>query len=100
MAANERLARRINEIKSFDRPRDGSAGHAFICECSREDCAERLDIGVSTYARVRRHPRRFIVRDGHENTDIESVVEAVPNCVIVEKHGEAGRLAEIDVSGL
>jgi len=94
MAANENLARRINEIVEYERPRNGSAGDHFVCECSRDGCADTIDIDVAAYARVRSDPRRFMLREGHDDPEIESVVEVHPNFVVVQKRGEAGRLAE------
>ena len=95
MAENERMARLINEVIEYERP----TGFDLICECSQATCTERLDIGATTYAEVRSHPRRFIVREGHENLEIESVVERLRDCLVVEKHGDAGRVAEIDATG-
>ena len=96
MAENERLARRINEVIDHERPRQGLD---LICECSQSTCAERIDIGATTYADVRSHPRRFIVKEGHENLEIETVVETLHACLVVEKQGDAGRIAEIDARG-
>jgi hypothetical protein len=48
---------------------------------------------------VRSHPRRFVVLPGHEETAIESIVEVYPGYVVVEKRGEAGRIAEVEASG-
>jgi hypothetical protein len=94
MAANEMLARRINEMVEYERPRNGDSGDHFVCECCVDDCAEKIDIDVAAYSHVRSNPRRFIVRDGHDNPEIESVVERYPDYVVVQKRGEAGRLAE------
>ena len=95
-AENEQLARRINEIVESERPRNGSSGEHFICECSKSDCATPIDIDVHAYARVREDPRRFIVCDGHEDHQVEAVVARYPTYVVVQKRGEAGRLAEAD----
>jgi hypothetical protein len=96
MTANELLARRINEAVEFERPRNGDSGERFRCECVREDCTEPIDLAIEEYVRVRSHHRRFVVLHGHEEPAIESLVEVYPNYVVVEKHGEAGRLAEAD----
>jgi hypothetical protein len=96
-ARNEQLARRINEIVESGRPRNGASGEHFICECSKADCATPIDIDVVAYARVREDPRRFIVENGHEDHAVESVVERYANYAVVQKRGEAGRLAEADV---
>jgi hypothetical protein len=96
MTANELLARRINEVVEFERPRNGDSGERFMCECVREDCTDVLDLAIDEYVRVRSHARRFVVLEGHEEPAIESIVEVYPGYLVVEKRGEAGRLAEAD----
>jgi hypothetical protein len=96
MTANEAFARRINEAVEYDRPRNGDSGERFVCECISNDCTEPLDLAIDEYFRVRAHPRRFIIAEGHEEPTIESIVEIYPRYVVVEKRGEAGRLAEAD----
>ena len=99
MAQNEALARRMNEGAEFRRPRNGGLPHAFICECVRADCTQPLDLDIGEYVYVRSHPRRFVVLPGHEEPDIESVVAVYSGYVVVQKRGEAGRLAEAEASG-
>jgi hypothetical protein len=99
MAQNEALARRINERIEYQRPRNGELADPFICECVRVDCGGVLGLSIGEYTRVRSHPRRFVVLPGHEEPAIESTVEVHPGFVVVEKRGEAGRVAEADSSG-
>src|ERR1700736_4366627 len=99
MAQNEALARRINDRIEYQRPRNGESADTFVCECVRVDCGGVLDLSIGEYARVRSHPRRFIVLPGHEEPAVESTVEVYPGYVVVEKRGEAGRLAEAEAGG-
>ena len=99
MAQNEALARRINDRIEYQRPRNGDLADTFICECVRVDCGGVLDLSIGEYVRVRSHLRRFVVLPGHEEVAVESVVEVHPGYVVVEKRGEAGRIAEADASG-
>jgi hypothetical protein len=99
MAQNEALARRINERIEYQRPRNGELADNFVCECVRVDCDGVLDLSIEEYVRVRIHPRRFVVLPGHEEAAVESIVEVHPGYVVVEKRGEAGRLAEAEASG-
>jgi hypothetical protein len=99
MAQNEASARRLNEGAEFQRPRNGGLPHAFICECVREHCTEALDLDIAEYINVRAHPRRFVVLPGHEEPEIESVIAVYDGYVVVQKRGEAGRLAEAEASG-
>lgn len=64
----------------------------FVCECSDEACTERLQVPVSVYEEVRAHERRFLVAPGHEGP-YEHVVARGEGYVIVEKEGEAARVA-------
>jgi hypothetical protein len=43
---------------------------------------------------VREHPRRFFVAPGHEEPQLEQIIERHPGYVIVEKTGIAGEVAE------
>jgi hypothetical protein len=94
-AENENLFRRINE-----RVEELSAGLdelALVCECTDPACADRLPpIPVAEYERVRANPQRFLVANGHERDDVETVVERRSGYLIVEERGEAGRVARHD----
>src|ERR1700682_2373601 len=99
MEQNEALARRINDRIEYQRPRNGEPADTFICEGGPVDCGGVLDLSIGEYARVRSHPRRFVVLPGHEEAAVESTVEVFPGYVVVEKRGEAGRLAEAETGG-
>jgi hypothetical protein len=66
------------------------------CECSRLECNAVVELDLSEYERVRRRPRHFVMREGHERTDLEVVIEKQPGYVVVEKRGQAGAVAERD----
>lgn len=93
-ARNEALFREVNEQVRRLADSSGQSPRAdFVCECSQDSCADRVQIPLPTYEAVRAHPRRFIVLPGHEN-DFEHVVEREDAFFIVEKEGRAGRVAE------
>jgi hypothetical protein len=96
MAQNEALARRINDRIEYQRPRNGESADTFTCECVQVDCGGALDLSIEEYARVRAHPRRFVVLPGHEEPAVESTVEVYGGYLVVEKRGEAGRTAEAE----
>ncbi len=48
---------------------------SFICECSDEDCREAIDIPVEEFEEVRHNKRQFIIKVGHQQTDIEEVIK-------------------------
>jgi hypothetical protein len=92
---NEALFREVNEQvrRISDGSDESSDGIDFVCECSQDTCAQRVHVPLRDYEAVRAHPRRFIVVPGHEN-DVEHIVERTSEFCIVEKDGEAGRIAE------
>ena len=97
LAHNEALARRMNEALETHSAGERSSPGWFICECSRLECTDYIvEITPRDYERVRQHPRRFILRPGHENGEVESMVEAHDGYVVVEKEGEAGRQADAE----
>src|SRR5207237_9148297 len=99
MAQNEALARRINDRIEYQRPRNGDSADTFICECVRVDCGGVLDLSIGEYARVRSHPRRFVVLPGLEEPAADSTPEVYSGYIVVQKGGEAGRIVEADAGG-
>jgi hypothetical protein len=96
IARNESIFRDVNEaIESGHWPGEEDAPVAFRCECARLGCSRLIEITVGEYERVRAHSRRFLVASDHDLSAVETVVETYPGYVVVEKRGEAGRLAEV-----
>jgi hypothetical protein len=95
-ARNEALFREVNENIARLEERHGRTGSepVYVCECADAGCAEQLSIDPDTYRRVREQPRRFFVIPGHEDPQLEQIVERVDDYLIVEKTGEAGEVAE------
>jgi hypothetical protein len=59
----------------------------FICECSNEDCRETVGLTLDEYESSRGTSRHFIIKPGHEQTDIERVVK-YKGFSVVEKFEE------------
>ena len=94
LARNEALFRETNEaIEAGQWPNDPDKTVRFRCECSRMDCNQALEITLGEYERVRQSPRRFVIADGHDQPEIESVVERRAGYVVVEKQDAAGAAA-------
>ena len=93
-ARNEALFRNLNErLKELDDRLDMAAVGApardreeFFCECGRLDCMARFELTRAEYEAVRAHAERFVVLAGHEDPEIERVVEAHGAWVVVEKN--------------
>jgi len=96
LAQNEVLFRTVNEaIEQKAIELGGLDDYEFICECSSSGCFDRVSLTLSDYEYVRREGTRFFVAPGHENVEVELVVETTPTFSIVEKDGAAGVVAEL-----
>lgn len=94
-AANEATIRDVNEgIERGQWPGEEDVPVGFRCECARLGCNQLMELSVHEYEEIRAHPRRFVVVPGHENPDVETVIEARAGYVIVEKRDQAGEVAE------
>lgn len=95
-ARNESLFREVNQNIALLEERHGTtvSEPVFLCECADAGCTEQLAVDADTFRRVRAQPRLFLLRPGHDDPQLERVVEAHGDYVIVEKTGEAGRVAE------
>jgi hypothetical protein len=83
-ARNEALFREVNErIAELDLATGGTA--EFVCECSDANCTERIEVPLGTYERLRNDPYQFLVVPGHEQTELEHVVEHGKGFAVVRK---------------
>jgi uncharacterized protein (DUF1499 family) len=100
LAQNEDFFREVNTRISAKAESHGLDGHEyeFFCECSDARCVERVKLTLAEYEHIRAEPTRFVVKANHVVQEIEHVVESVPDHMVVEKHGEAGRIA-IELEG-
>ena len=94
---NEAIFREVNDsIAELEEQLDsGSESLPLICECARPACATRVEIGIAEYKSVRAHPDRFILAHGHEQLEVEQIVERSPGYVVVEKVGAAAEAADL-----
>ena len=94
-ARNEALFREVNENIASLEARHGSSGEpVFICECANPDCTAQLAVERDVYQRTRAQSRWFLLIPGHEDPQLERIVERHPDFLVVEKTGAAGRVAE------
>jgi hypothetical protein len=99
LAENESWFREVNErleLRTLTREDGPADWFHVVCECSDEECSERIPISVQEYERTRSDPRRFVVSPGHTNVSIEDVVAVNGAYAIVEKRGDAGRAARME----
>ena len=85
LATTEAIFRNVNEriAESADRFEAGSA--EFVCECDDRACTDRVEAPLATYERVREQPTHFLVAPGHENDEIERVIERARRYWVVDK---------------
>lgn len=78
--ANEAVFRARNEgVKAIIDPVLPGANKSdfklrFTCECSNEYCHDIVELSADEYEQIRTNPRKFIVRPGHQQADIERLV--------------------------
>jgi hypothetical protein len=94
-ARNESLHREVNErLAEIDKLADARWAEdderfEFLCECGAGDgCTARVRMKLTDYERVRQQDDRFVVASGHENLEIERVVERGDGYVFVDKVAE------------
>ncbi len=95
-ALNEAAFRSLNE-QVYGPGGTGASLPQFsiACECGSASCAVTLEVDATLYGDVRSDPHRFLVISGHEDLEIERVVQRHGKVVVVEKQaGEPQRLVE------
>jgi len=94
LGAHESLLRSVNEaIERGQWPGEESTPAAYRCECARANCNRMIELRPRDYERVRAVGIRFVVIPGHEQPEVERVIEMTPEYVVVEKRGEAADAA-------
>ena len=73
------IEERVRDVR-FDEPLH------LVCECSTLGCAAPLEVDTATFHRVREKPLQFLIAPGHEDLEVETVIEERPGYLIVEKH--------------
>jgi hypothetical protein len=75
----------------------------WVCECADQSCITRIELSAQDYETVRQNAARFVVAPGDEHVwpDVENVTERNERYWVVEKLGEAARVAgELDPRSL
>jgi len=93
IAVNEAFSRDLNERKA-EWIEAGKVVAGFRCECWQVGCGERLQLSGREWREVRSRSNRFAVAPGHIADEHETVVKEYPHFWLIEKHGEAGDVAE------
>ncbi|MGB9185679.1 MAG: hypothetical protein WCB67_16620 [Solirubrobacteraceae bacterium] len=95
LASNDSVFRDVNEgIERGQWPGEDADPVRFRCECARLGCNLLVEVTLPAYEQVRSHPRRFVMIEGHQVPELETVVQREPGYVVVQKLDEAGEQAE------
>jgi hypothetical protein len=96
LAQNEVFFRSVNEgIEQQATRFGGDDNYEFICECASRVCLDRVSLTLLEYEHIREAGTRFVVIPGHENLELEVVVEKASSYHVVEKDGAAGLVADL-----
>jgi hypothetical protein len=97
LAKNEALFRAVNE--RLDEVGDAipwSKTTDYLCECSAASCMEIIELTNDEYERARSRPTRFVLVPGHQEPDLERVVEENDGFLLVEKAVAVDEIIEDD----
>ena len=96
LAQNEVFFRTVNEgIEQQAIRFGGDDDYEFICECASRECLDRVSLTLREYEHIRAEGTRFVVVPGHENPELELVVQTAQSYYVVEKDGAAGIVADL-----
>jgi hypothetical protein len=90
VARNEVLFQEVNrQIEKLEETLGRRETIALLCECSKKHCLEGFELEPAVYQRVRSNPLLFFVVPGHEDPEVERVVERTRTFLVVEKTARA-----------
>jgi hypothetical protein len=85
---NEKLFREVNErVEDVQVELMSGPDSEWVCECGDESCFEKLTVPLREYREVRAHDNWFLIKPGHEKTDVDRVVQRGDDYFVVEKDG-------------
>jgi hypothetical protein len=86
---NEELFREVNShiarLEEHSRGLGADEPLPLVCECAQTGCSVPIEVDPATFERVRGEPLWFLIAPGHEQPEIETVVERREGYLIVEK---------------
>ena len=86
IAENESLFRVANErMASWEERERDEARELYFCECGRSECREKVELTKRDYESIRSDSLSFFVVPGHELPDVETVIDASDDRVVIRK---------------
>jgi hypothetical protein len=90
-AENEKLFRDINDqlkraVKRMVTPgEEDRVLMEFYCECADRGCQERINMTIQQFQAIENRHRLFVIKPGHAQPDIETVIDKHSKFLLVEK---------------
>jgi hypothetical protein len=97
VARNEAMYRAVNreiEHVSEDLGEGPQSELTVLCECGQDGCSQTVHLTVAEYESSHAQRDRFVVAPGHEDEQLEHVVDRKKGYLVVDKFGDAERAAE------
>ena len=89
LGANEAIFRAANErMEDWEEQHWKSETEVYYCECADPKCREKVHLRHADYEKARRDSSYFLIVQGHEDPEIETVIEEQKGWAIVEKEPE------------
>lgn len=99
---NEKLGKDLDDLDiGFDADNtphlkwDDSVSLNFQCECSDENCTQRIPIRLSVYKKIHENRDAFIVKLKHQVETIEKVILSESNYSVVQKNNSTPEPGDI-----
>jgi hypothetical protein len=95
-ARNQLLFRAVNEqiLNLTERFQAELSDLDLVCECPDPSCIGRVRLRLEEFGRIDRDQNAFLVIRGHEDVQVEDVVDTRDGYVIVRKRNLAARIVE------
>lgn len=91
-SANEQATTSIKEVNQMAKEEghhslinNADMNIHFYCECSDENCRERIILPISKYEALHKDRKQFILKPGHHAKTIEKIVSKKPRYNVVKK---------------
>jgi hypothetical protein len=81
---NERIAEKTSDLESRGLASEVETSE-YLCSCGRPDCEEYLRLTLDEFADAHVREDQFVVARGHENPEIEDLVETHGGYSVVRK---------------
>ena len=93
VARNEELFQEVNrQIAKLEETFGRRRTFAILCECGKKHCLDGVEVEPAVYQRVRSNPLLFFLVPGHDDPEVERVVERAERYLVVKKSGRAAEV--------